>query len=234
MKKFLTALQLAGIVLLITQCRKANSPQGNPTDHLSKITLPQKKHPFSIDNMRKALDAISKHDTANKITIEGGSNSKRGTGTYTGIPNVNGYPVYNYFRFDPANFDATQLQAIEADSNITLMDFPFANIAIYDEAFGLDETKAEELKDGYIYAMAPAGDAVAGTLFTSSQGSILDTLVLPPDSDTAIAFQAMRQAGYSFYIEDDGTASSSASPVTANGKTVEPDLFGICLFKQPL
>lgn len=39
------------------------------------------------------------------------------------------------------------------------MEIPFANIAIYNDEFALDEQKADTLKDGNVYGVAPITSA---------------------------------------------------------------------------
>lgn len=180
--------------------------------HVSKVTL----NPFSLRNMQTAMATItSRKDFAKRTVI---------SGTYSGLPN--NYPVYKYFKFNPNNFDSQQLESIEKDSGITLMNFPFADISIYNDNYILDSAKLAQLNDGYIYGIALATDTTANNLILRTNASIIDSLVLPSDSDTALIFQAMRQAGYNIIIEGDTTYTR---------RTMQPDFLGIhvCLFKQP-
>lgn len=78
------------------------------------------------------------------------------------------------------------------------MEIPFANMALYGDDFALNEAKAEELKDGSVYGVTSLGntkplDLLAARSATGLQ--YLDTLVQVAETDTALQFQAFREAG---------------------------------------
>jgi len=167
-------------------------------------------NPFSIRNIQKAIQSIADsqqgpqhktivttHVTSSKLVVSTASSTTQ-------------YPTFVYFKFSPNDITQAQFDSLQNDTSFQLMDIPFADPAIYSDST-LDSTAIEQLKDGNIYAVAPAGDAVAASLLTASnlQPQVLDTLVEVPYTDTTLQSAALRLAGFS------------------------PSIFGICLFKQP-
>jgi hypothetical protein len=124
--------------------------------------------------------------------------------------------LYTYLRFDPNQVDGTLLQQLEADDSIRILDFPFANGEVYGDEFALDETKAAQLRDGWLYTVIKKTNPLVNTLkFNSSLRAIeLDELYLPDEEDTELQLQAYREAGYT--IDE-----------------VEFLRLRICLFKRP-
>jgi hypothetical protein len=107
------------------------------------------------------------------------------------------------------------VKALDEDTTVKLLSFPFANAAIYNDSFAIDEAKAEQLNDGNVYGVINMGNPILQTLTTSIstiQTQFLDTLTLIPEEDTALLFQAFREAGYT---------------------DSQLDQFRICLFKRP-
>lgn len=106
--------------------------------------------------------------------------------------------LYTYLRFDPNGVTGELLQQLEADSTIHIMDFPFANGELYSDEFALDEAKAEQLRDGLLYAVLKKDSPLVNVLLeTPKLGTeLLDELYLPQEEDTALQLAAFREAGY--------------------------------------
>jgi hypothetical protein len=187
MKKFYFTLSiLCAISFFMTGCLKKIDEKpllSSETSNLSAESSPKPtKNPFSLQNVKQAISVIANEEgkTTNKsIIAQPGS-----------------YPNYKYFKFNPNNFNPTQLQAIEKDSGLTLMNFPFADPSLYSDSYALDSAKAASLEDGNVYGIALISDPTANTLITSSKAVVIDTLVLLPDSVSSLSIQAMKQSGY--------------------------------------
>ena len=195
---------LAALTATITfsSCQKdLNTPtvETVPTS-VQKINLQQVTNPYSLRNVQKAQETLAQ---TNNLKA---SNFARGTSNL---------PQYVYFKFSPDELTTEQFQALENDSTVKLLDFPFANASLYNEDFALDEAKKELLTDGKIYGVTNIENTTALSLLRSSnllQPQFLDTLALIPEEDTTLQYQAFREAG--------GTEAQIAR-------------LRICLFKRP-
>jgi len=192
--------------LIFTGCQKDLKPDTEPVSAVpttkAAITLPNAINPFSLRNVEKA-----------KATLAANSSIKKSS---TSTANLGGsQPQFVYFKINPANISGDLVKAFDDDSTVKLLSFPFANAAIYNDSFALDETKAEQLNDGNVYGVINIDNPILQTLSTSVstiQTQFLDTLTLIPEEDTTLLFQAFREAGYT---------------------DAQLDQFRICLFKRP-
>ncbi len=192
--------------LLFTSCKKdlEATPESTSTAPTvkPKITLSNSVNPFSLRNVEKAKAALA----------AGGfiKNQNTSSNLITGSQ-----PQFIYFKFNPNELTGDQFAAIKNDSSVFMLQIPFANMAIYTEEFGLDSTKAEQLRDGNIYGVTPIGNTSVINALTSrsqTQTVLLDTLVKVAEEDTALQFQAFREIGYT---------------------EQQLNAFRICLFKRP-
>ena len=176
------------MILSFIACKKEQSNPIADTTQIKKIAieLPNKTNPFSLRNVEKAKatlaanNQLSQRFSTNELT----ENEKQ----------------FIYFKFNPQDLTKEQFQAIENDSTIQLMEIPFANMAIYNDEFALDEAKAERLKDGSLYGVTPMKNinVISELLATpQTQTKYLDTLVQVAETDTALQYEAFREAGAS-------------------------------------
>ena len=163
--------------LLLNSCQKEIKKQAETSP--PSIQLPPTTNPYSLRNVQKAQAVLAGNHSANRISD-------------------GDLPQYIYLKFDPNNITKEEFQALEDDSTVRILDFPFANGAIYNDEFALDDTKAAQLKDGGLYAVTSIENPLVQTLKSSAklQTQVLDTLALIPEEDTTLQFQAMKEAGY--------------------------------------
>lgn len=143
---------------------------------------PRSPTPLSVRNVAKAAATLASGKRA-------ATSASRGTGPGQ---------QFIYFKFNPQEVDQAQFLALEHDSTVRLMEIPFGNGAIYGDDFALDTAKARQLKDGSVYGVTPLANTqplalLAGRAATGLQR--LDTLVQVAEADTALQFQAFREAG---------------------------------------
>lgn len=210
---FIKIALLILIPIIISSCRKDFTE--NPTETMSpeKITnnnerlgKDKKVNPFSIKNIRKAKKALAKRNKPNgRIASASSTNDDPDPVPITEL-------TYFYCSINPNSLTTEQFLALENDEAIHLMNFPFADGEIYDESYAFDQTKAEALRDGNVYAVIPTSDPATGNWAISGiiQQGIQDTLVEPGEMDTALQFQALREAGVD-----------------------EQQIAAVCLFKKP-
>ena len=172
------------LLLLFSSCRKDSSIQDDTIiESLQKIKdLPIKTNPFSIRNVKKA-----------KVKLASQSKDRITNNLLTGNEKQ-----FVYFKFNPQDITQEQFLALENDSTLQLMEIPFANIALYSEEFALDSTKAEQQKDGNIYGVTSIENTNVFTKLSSrseTQMQYLDTLLKIAETDTALQYQAFREAG---------------------------------------
>lgn len=183
-------------VILFTSCQKDIKNDSNVTAQ-QKIQLPLTANPYSLRNVQKAQQTLSEKNQVNSRI------------------NITGLPQYVYFKFDPNQLSQQLFKELENDSTVKLLDFPFANAALYNETFALDEDKKNQLIDGFIYGVTNIENTTSLPQLrnaTSLTKQFIDTLGLIPEEDTALQFQAYREAG------------ASESQIEA---------LRICLFKRP-
>jgi hypothetical protein len=136
----LTRWTLVALVATIAfiSCQKEISNDTSSTLQTAnaKIQLPLTINPYSLRNVQKAQETLSQANVYSRTTS---------------ASNLSGLPQYVYFKFNPTELTTEQFQALENDSTIKLLDFPFANATLYSETFALDETKKDQLTDGTIY-----------------------------------------------------------------------------------
>lgn len=190
--------------LLFTSCKKDLDTTPEPVATVpaakSKITLSNSINPFSLRNVQKAKATLAAHagikDNAS-INL---------TGTE---------PQFIYFKFNPNELNGEQFASIKDDSSVFMLQIPFANMNIYTEEFGLDSTKAEQLRDGNIYGVTSINNTTVINAIRNrpeTQAVLLDTIVQIAEEDTALQFQAFREIGYT---------------------EEQLNKFRICLFKRP-
>lgn len=190
--------------LLITSCkRELTEKQATPEEQspTGRLTV----NPYSLSNVKKAIEQVAARENRTaKILMSQGARLAVTTANETAQ-----YPTFVYLRFNPTNMTGAQLAAVEADTTIKLMDFPFGNPEAY--ADSLDEAGINALRDGNIYVVAPSGNPRADSLLfaTNLQAQALDTLVQIPEEDTTLQMAALETAG------------------------LKVNLLGICLLKRP-
>lgn len=188
-----------------------------------------RSNPFSVANIEKAMRRLGRKGVIRRgvrnspassrmIEPEGDLPPDDGwptpTPTPTPMPVEDDDRVYSYLRFDPNAVSGELLQQLEAEDGIQIMDFPFANGEIYNDEFALDEGKAAQMRDGYLYAVLKKSSPLTWTLLNSEGlGAVeLNELYLPQEDDTELQLAAIEEAGYS----EDSVAR-----------------LRICLFKRP-
>jgi hypothetical protein len=189
------------VAVTFSSCQKETSNQATDTpNQKSKIQLPLVTNPYSLRNVQKAKTTIVQNQSAARKTSR----------------TLNAeLPQYVYFKFSPDELTEENFQALENDSTVKLLDFPFANATIYSEDFALDENKKEQLTDGNNYGVTNIENTEILNLIQENVGlrtQFLDTLALIPEEDTTLQYQAFREAG--------GTEEQIAR-------------LRICLFKRP-
>jgi hypothetical protein len=203
--RHLTRWALAAITAttFFTSCKKELSSETptveTPQLRKATIQLPVTTNPFSLRNVEKAKSTLAEHNQSQNRS-HGLSGDEQ---------------QFVYFKLNPLNLSKEQFLALENDSTVHIMDFPFANMAIYNDQFALDETKAEQLKDGNVYGVTSIDNQNLLAKFATGdhvQFERLDTLVKVADTDTTLQYQAFREAGVS---------------------EEELNRIRICLFKKP-
>jgi hypothetical protein len=184
---------------ILNSCKKDLSIENEISQN--RIELPISVNPFSLRNVEKAKvtlanqNQIANRFNANLLT----SNEKK----------------FIYFKFNPQDITQEQFLALENDTTMQLMEIPFANMALYTDEFTLDSTRVEQLKDGSVYGVTAIENTNVFTKLSSrpeTKMQYLDTLVKIAETDTALQYQAFREAG--------ATEQQIAR-------------FRICLFKRP-
>lgn len=172
-------------LLFFESCQKEiKNPEEQTGIQPQKIQLPKTKNPYSLRNVQKAQKVIN-----SQIARYNPSQSKT---------NSKGLQEFIYFKFDPNQLTGELFEALENDTTVKLLDIPFANASLYNETFALDEAKAEQLKDGFVYGVTDFDNAISLPLLQNASSlykEFLDTLVLIPEEDTTLQFEAYRQAG---------------------------------------
>lgn len=166
-------------------------------------------NPFSVTNIQKAMRKLARGGVKNSPARTAAMASDEKI-----MPVDDDDRVYSYLRIDPNGVSGELLQLMEAEDAIQIMDFPFANGEIYNDEFALDESKAEQMRDGYLYVVLKKNSPLTGTLLKSPElGTVeLNELYLPAEDDTELQLAAFEEAGYS----EDAVAR-----------------IRICLFKRP-
>lgn len=166
-----------------------------------------RSNPFSVANIEKAMRKLGRRSpktgTTQSMVIEPEEDLPPDDGWPTPTPEPtptgDGDRIYSYLRFDPNGVSGELLQLMEAEEAIQVMDFPFANGEIYNDEFALDEGKAEQMRDGYLYAVLKKNSPLTQVLlYTEGLGTVeLNELYLPPEDDTELQLAAFEEAGYS-------------------------------------
>ncbi len=175
---------LLALALGLGSCQKPTLEPTQPDAARPAIELPTVTNPFSRRNVAKAEATLAR--SASKAARLA---ANRGMG---------GGQQFIYFKFNPQEVDQEQFLALEHDSTVQLMEIPFANMAIYGDGFALNTEKAEALKDGSVYGVTALDNTKPLDLLatrTATDLQRLDTLVQVAETDTALQFQAFRQAG---------------------------------------
>ncbi len=198
-KQKLNWILFAMLLISIVSCKK--DIQQTETIEVVKIKTEitvAKINPFSYENIKKAKTKIQSRDKHSSFTRNSQIEANR---------------LYSYLKFNPNTINGNILKELEKDSTARILDFPFANGEIYNEQFALNESKAKQLADGNLYAVvkknSPTEALLKGYIVNALQ---LDELYLPDETDTALQFQALIQAGYTLE---------------------ELNSFRICLLKRP-
>ena len=177
-------LAILALAFCLGSCRKEPLDLAQPGARQPATELPVQTNPFSVRNVAKAAATL-----ANRPGKAARPAASRGTGASQ---------QFIYFKFNPQEVDQEQFLALEHDSTVHLMEIPFANMAIYGDDFALNTEKAEELKDGSVYGVTALGNTKPLELLAfraATDLQRLDTLVQVAESDTALQFQAFREAG---------------------------------------
>jgi hypothetical protein len=142
-------------------------PKDAPLSHQRMVKsanfgLPYKVNPLSLSNVLLAKQEL---DTANTNTML--------------------YPEnhYIYFKFNPEQLPAQLFKAMEADTSLRLMTFPFADGSIYGDEVGFNETIAERLADGSIWGVTKLNNPIINNILNESaiRAVSLDTLYAPTE-----------------------------------------------------
>lgn len=177
-------------------------------------------NPFSVANIEKAMRKLGRKEPKPRTTMSRMAEPVEELPPPEEEPRPTPTPVgdddrvYSYLRFDPNGVSGELLQLLEAEESIQVMDFPFANGEIYNDEFALDEGKAEQMRDGYLYAVLKKSSPLTQVLlYTEGLSTVeLNELYLPPEDDIELQLAAFQAAGYS----EDAMAR-----------------LRICLFKRP-
>jgi hypothetical protein len=152
-------------------------------------------NPYSVINIKKALLALNRTEELERDRI------------------------YFYYKFNPQKISGEQLSKLEADSTSQILDYPFADGRMYNEAnTNFTSTAFEKLKDGNLYIMYKSTSSI-NSIFENNNNidaEKLNEIYLPRNDDEDLQLQALITSGYSN----------------------EPDLPSLkiklpCLFKQP-
>lgn len=172
--------------LILSACKKEVQQEQEPQIESSSLSKqndkpPKKVNPFSHENIKKAKKKLAGQNI--KSVSSNRAEEDR---------------LYTYIQFDPNAVTGNLLKQLEEDTTIKILNFPFASGEIYSDSFAIDETKANELADGKLYAVAKKNTAIEIILKTSLSINpvVLDELYLPDEEDTTLQFQAFREAGY--------------------------------------
>lgn len=192
-------LLLCFLIVGLAGCKKDLNEQqaAAPTIEINNNASP-KINPFSLRNVQKAMDILAEKDPSKKqaLSVNMSKQLQQSVTTQSST-----YETYIYFRYNPANITPDELIAMENDNTVTLMDFPFANPAIYENA-SINENNIDQYKDGKVYGITTSTSPIINTLATSPalQTEFLDTLVLIPESDTELQTLSMQQAAMSVNV----------------------------------
>jgi len=140
------------VAMCIISCKKTEITNNEqlPQKPIPTIQLPQKTNPFSIKNIRKTIEVLK--------TRKQSTYAKQLSTFDVNTETADDLTQYVYFKFDPATVNEQQLETLRTDSNLHIMDIPFAEAAIYDENLHFDSAKAAQLKDGNIYVAEMQSD----------------------------------------------------------------------------
>ena len=128
--------------------------------------------------------------------------------------------LYYYYEFDPNLVTGEILQQLEKDTLCQIMDFPFADVNVYDDTFSANfQNNVDNMKNGKLYIVFNYNSHL--NLFFQNFGASFgavkkDELYLPNADDETLILQALITAGIANY------------PDTATMKRFRP-----CLLKQP-
>lgn len=163
-----------------SSCRKdENTVQTNTVAAPEFKRPPAKPNPLSLRNIRGVKEKLLASGNAAARVLP---------------PDIPDEQKLVYVKIDPAVITTQMVSLLDEDTTITLLDFPFANGEIYELSFGLNEQKADSLKDGYLYAVLPIQNRIFSSLnipFTR-----LDTLYKPVDEEDPLVGQALVEGGY--------------------------------------
>lgn len=177
------------------------------SEHKQFTDSSARANPFSVANIEKAMRKLGRRGPRPRATlsmmVEPGGELPPPEVDPTPIveptPTGDDDRVYSYLRFDPNGVSGDLLKLMEAEEAIQILDFPFANGEIYNDEFALDERKAEQMRDGYLYAVLKKSSRLTEVLLsTEGLGTVeLNELYLPPEDDTELQLAAFEAAGYS-------------------------------------
>jgi hypothetical protein len=185
---------------------------------------------ISLNSCKKELDFIESEDalnsehiasiTSNSINPFAIENIYNALATLEREPSLNPNRIYNYYKFNPEEVSAEVLKILEADTNLMIMDYPFADMSLYPNDSIMEENTSidfEKYKDGNLYIMYVANSSVDAAIGTLNSAEKLDELYLPEIEDEDLQIQALISSGY---VED------------ANVAAFRRRKWG-CFFKQP-
>jgi len=160
MTRKLTFAVLASVMLAACQ-KEATPPQAEIVQSNLTSQLPAKSNPLSLRNIIQAKKKIQN-------SFENSQNSRY---DFSQIPVEQ---QLLYLRINPNNITTEIIEQLESDTTVQILDFPFANAAIYGEGYAFDESKRELLKDGFLYVVLPRQNTIFSRHGIST--TILDTL----------------------------------------------------------
>jgi len=180
MTRKLTFAVLASVMLAACQ-KEATPPQAEIVQSNLTSQLPAKSNPLSLRNIIQAKKKIQN-------SFENSQNSRY---DFSQIPVEQ---QLLYLRINPNNITTEIIEQLESDTTVQILDFPFANAAIYGEGYAFDESKRELLKDGFLYVVLPRQNTIFSRHGIST--TILDTLYQPLYDEDPLVIQSLVDGGY--------------------------------------
>lgn len=135
-------------------------------------------------------------------------------------PSLNPNRIYYYYKFNPEEISAEVLKIFEADTNLIILDYPFADMSLFpDDTLQEENTTIdfEQYKDGQLYIMYLANSSVDAAINSVSSAVKINEFYLPEIDDEDLQIQALISSGY---VQDENLESFK--------KRRWP-----CFFKQP-
>lgn len=225
--------------MVFSACKKTVTREETGTGSINAPAKPfekpaPKKNPFSLSNVRTALKALYARGERNGISSFGNNDDQINQ-------ELSPADQFLYMAFDPQTITETQISQLEANPDVQIMNFPFANGEIYDENAQLTPEDLREignLTPDSLYISGPRLDSVfqhdGSNRWTNNPGTtVIDTLYKIDDSDIQLQIEALVQAGWLTREQANQLLQQGANSVKAGQAGQPRDLFGICLLKRP-